>query len=494
MVDRRRRRRTSWATIGAYLGVGAGLGALPLFGLTGSAKADDSFSTFTALAAANGVSVQFGNDSIPVAPTPEISGPVAQASLDPLGSSLAYASFPYPGDTLVASPKLVGGVFGVPMPAYPLIVSTSSIPETQTGGTAGISLRADSQADESEATSVVGDPNGVGSSSLAQVVNNSGSGRGLTATAATESTLSRVGGVFSLQGVRSSASATSDGAGVVKTLSTLQFSDLFVPGLSMEVPAGTPGSVPIPVPIPGAPQLPAQQYPAIPIPAPFGGTTLVAPHIGFENGYFTVALPQFGDKRWTVPASTVLSALKGIGIEATYSAPVPIVQNGKTVGVLGAALQFSTTLPAPPRNAGFNGPTKVSLTIGRSIASLKDITAAAAAHDSSTAGSGPIGIGSVAGDTTPGPAAVDRPAPQATDAFGSGALPVDTDTLVRTATANSTGATARAPAAVNLQHYEAVADKRDTSNVYLALMGVALIGSLAAGTVRLLGVRVPWTS
>jgi hypothetical protein len=71
---------------------------------------------------------------------------------------------------------------------------------------------------------------------------------------------------------------------------------------------------------------------------------------------------------------------------------------------------------------------------------------------------------------------------------------VDTDTLVRTATANSTGATARAPAAVNLQHYEAVADKRDTSNVYLALMGVALIGSLAAGTVRLLGVRVPWTS
>ena len=69
---------------------------------------------------------------------------------------------------------------------------------------------------------------------------------------------------------------------------------------------------------------------------------MVAPHIGFENGYFTVALPQFGDKRWTVPASTVLSALKGVGIEATYSAPVPIVQNGKTVGVLGAALQFST--------------------------------------------------------------------------------------------------------------------------------------------------------
>jgi len=494
MMHRRRRRRTSWATIGAYIGV-AGLGALPLFALAESASADDSFSTFTGLAAANGVSIRFSNDSIPVAPTPEVSGPVAQASLDPLGSSLAFASFPYPGDTLVASPKLVGGVFGVPMPAYPLIVSTSSIPETQTGGAAGISLRADSQANESEASSAVGDPNGVGSSSLAQVVNNSGSGRGLTATASTESTLSQVGGVFSLQGVRSSASATTDSAGVVQTLSILQFSDLFVPGLSMEIPAGTPGSVPIPVPIPGAPQLPAQQYPAIPIPAPFGGTTLVAPHIGFENGYFTVALPQLGSKKWTVPASAVLAGLKSLGIEATYSAPVPIVQNGKTVGVVGAALEFTTVLPAPPKNEGFNGPTKVSVTIGKSVASLKDVTAGASPLGS-PGGSPLAGTDSATLDgATPGAVdAADGSGVVAPGAFGSGVLPVDTNTLGRPAEQTSADTTSNAASSVDLRPYETVAATRDTSNVYLALLGVALIGSLAAAAVRLLGVRVPWTS
>jgi hypothetical protein len=424
-----------------------------------------------------------------------MSGPVAQASLDPLGSSLAYASFPYPGDTLVASPKLVGGVFGVPLPAYPLIVSTSSIPETQTGGSAGISLRADSQANESEASGDVGDPNGVGSSSLAQVVNNSGSGRGLTATASTESTLSQVGGVFSLEGVRSSASATTDSTGLVKTLSTLQFSDLFVPGLSFEIPSGTPGSVPIPVPIPGAPQLPAQQYPAIPIPAPFGGSTLVAPHIGFENGYFTVALPQLGSNKWTVPASAVLAGLKSLGIEATYSAPVPIVQNGKTVGVVGAALELTTVLPAPPKNDGFNGPTKVSVTIGKSVASLKDITAGASAPGPQGIGSPLGGTESAAGDEPPGgAAAVDGSGVVSAGALGSGVPPVDTTALGPPTAQTSAGAIDRAPSTVALRPYQTVAATRDTSNVYLALLGVALIGSLAAAAVRLLGVRVPWTS
>ena len=57
----------------------------------------------------------------------------------------------------------------------------------------------------------------------------------------------------------------------------------------------------------------------------------------------------FGSNKWAVPASAVLAGLKSLGIEATYSAPVPIVQNGKTVGVVGAALELTTVLPAPPK-------------------------------------------------------------------------------------------------------------------------------------------------
>jgi hypothetical protein len=152
-------------------------------------------------------------------------------------------------------------------------------------------------------------------------------------------------------------------------------------------------------------------------------------------------------------------------------------------------------LPAPPKNDGFNGPTKVSVTIGKSVASLKDITAGASPLDSQ-GGSPLTGTDSAPLDgATPGAVdAADGSGVVAAGALGSGVLPVDTSTLGPVAAQTSAGATNRAPTTVDLRPYDTVANTRDTSNVYLALLGVALTGSLAAAAVRLLGVRVPWTS
>lgn len=53
-------------------------------------------------------------------------GPSAQATLDSLGTSKAFASLPYPGETAVALPGLVGTLTGKSIPGYPFYVATTS--------------------------------------------------------------------------------------------------------------------------------------------------------------------------------------------------------------------------------------------------------------------------------------------------------------------------------------------------------------------------------
>src|SRR5687768_9628114 len=81
---------------------------------------------FGARASAAGFRLQLGATNFPLTPTPvDAGGPLAQASLDSLGNSQAFASFPYPGDVVVAFPGLAAG-FGVPgVPPYPFSVASS---------------------------------------------------------------------------------------------------------------------------------------------------------------------------------------------------------------------------------------------------------------------------------------------------------------------------------------------------------------------------------
>ena len=56
----------------------------------------------------------------------DLGAPTAQATVDGFGTSRAFASYPYPGDTVVAGPGLLKGNGAPPqIPDYPLIVQTS---------------------------------------------------------------------------------------------------------------------------------------------------------------------------------------------------------------------------------------------------------------------------------------------------------------------------------------------------------------------------------
>lgn len=445
------------------------------------ASADSTLASFTGLASAYGAEITVTNPSIPLLPAVQGAGPVAQASLDSLDNSQAFASFPYPGEGLAGAGAFFSGIFGLPLPSYPLYVSTTTAPSTEDGGAPGISLQADSQHNQAQSVATVG--SGVpGAVSRAQVVDSSSAGAGLAARATATFTGLGVGGVFTVFGGMSAATAEYNGSEII-VKSDLRVADLAVPGLHIQLPAATPGSVPVPVPIPGAPQLPPVNLPGVPIPAPFAGTLLETPHLGFENGYFTVALPFLGPQKFLVPASSVLPALAAAGITMTYQAATPIVQNGKTVGVLAPGAVISTAIPAPPQNPGYNGPTQLTMTIGRSVASLKDIidtptgggaVAGPAGTTASPGGAGGAGVdlagsplGSPAGEV-PGGAAVGNPIPTA----------APTTPLLQASPAFVAG-TPRV---------------RDLTNVYLALVAVAAIGTLYAGAVRLLGVRHRWTS
>src|SRR5438445_6738615 len=106
--------RRAVAAIAAACVLGAGGIALP--------RHASAESSFNGVAGADGVRLTVFNATAPVAQTPvDGGGPTAQASLDSLGSSKAFASYPYPGDILIAVPGLLAGLTGLPAPpGYPL--------------------------------------------------------------------------------------------------------------------------------------------------------------------------------------------------------------------------------------------------------------------------------------------------------------------------------------------------------------------------------------
>ena len=152
------------ATVAA-VGFGAGLGA-------GSASASGFGASFSALAAADGVRVTFTvpNGGL----TDEVAdggGPSVEARIDSLGTSKAFASFPYPGDTVAHLPGLVRTLSGgVPAPDLPFFVqSDHPIVAKQEAGTGPYVLRAQSDGTRSTATASVGlASEGIGALGLAR--------------------------------------------------------------------------------------------------------------------------------------------------------------------------------------------------------------------------------------------------------------------------------------------------------------------------------------
>jgi len=127
---RSRWRPASLAAAGALLVLG------PLGWVRPAAGAGGFAGTFSAIAGADGVRVTLVQPGITLTKTlVDFGGPATQSSVNSLGESRAFASFPYPGDTAIAAPGLLRGAGNIPAPAYPLYVGSDNpaVPKQEAG-------------------------------------------------------------------------------------------------------------------------------------------------------------------------------------------------------------------------------------------------------------------------------------------------------------------------------------------------------------------------
>jgi hypothetical protein len=446
--------------VAALAAAGAVVVVLALSGTAGAAVVP----TFDATASAYGFDATTTNQAVPLGLTIEGAGPVAQAELSSLPAATSFASLPYPGPTLVQAPGLVGAVVpGTPeLPDYPAYVGANLDQGPQSRDYPGASLDAQATATQSQATAV-GGTHGSGFSAFAQVRLD----RSDDVIAEADATFNDValGQLMTISNIHSAASETFDnGEGKLTPKSDLTIGHIAAPGLELTIPKSTPGE------IPGAGSVPS-------LPVPLGGTTLAAPDLGFENGTFTIVLPLFGGAKYAVPFSVVAQGLKALGIEATYQQPIV-----KKQSIVAAGLTFSAAPVIPTvQNVPVSGAVPTHLTFGRSSASF----------------AGTVLIGQEPGllpgsfDGTPSGTG-DAPAAVPPVTASTGLPPVAPVGDSSTAPALATGA----PPASQSQGFLVAHGFAlpDMANVYLLIVGAAVLGSLAAQGLRVLGVRIRWSS
>lgn len=216
---------------GAVL-VGGGVVLITLVGVAGAARSE---TTFSALAAADGVRTTISDPGVvPTGATLGLSGPTAQAVIDSLGNSRAFASLPYPGDLAVSAPGLARGQGAAGVPDYPAYAASNSQgqPSSDVTTPAGYALHAKSDTSSSSATATGGgasDAANAGSSVSSATVATKGGV--VTATAESTTEAFEIAGVLRIGRVHALATATGDG----KRSSELQFGDVTVAGQAVGI-------------------------------------------------------------------------------------------------------------------------------------------------------------------------------------------------------------------------------------------------------------------
>ena len=153
----RRVHRLGGVLLGGALAATAAGGLLAAAGPS-AAGADDG-GAFSAIASGSSFRVLFGSPGrFAVDYYVDAGSPVSQAVVNGLGSSSAFASAPYPGETMVAGSGTFAGVTGLPNPGnYPFYVATSYPSKTDnSAGVVGYNLKSHSEESSSTATAESG--------------------------------------------------------------------------------------------------------------------------------------------------------------------------------------------------------------------------------------------------------------------------------------------------------------------------------------------------
>lgn len=426
-------------------------------------------SAYDAIARTDVSTVTIANESIPTGIDLEGGGPVARVVQDGLGIRDASAALPYAGDTVAGLPGVGASLFGFSAPPYPFTAASTAGSPPQTVAYPGMSLEAESGDLSSRARALAGEA-GSGASAEARIVEGRHGDVVATATTAVDSI--KLGPYGTLSNVRTVATVTADGAsGKLSRSTSSSIGRISVPGLAFTVPEQSPGAIPIPIPLPGVPN--QDPIPTAPFPFPGAGTTFRDPDLGVQDGFFTVTVPaEDGPKKYAVPTQPVLDALKAAGITLRFQAP-----EQTATGIIAGSYIVTYTIPEPPPNSYWNGPTSITQTTAYGLASVnltptpKDI---------------PLGIPSdtVPTEAVPGidpavtPGQFPDTAPGVLPAGAAAALPVAGPDTV-----NLVPSTDQVQLAVGFPVGEGV------DEIYLALLALAAAGVLGTAGVIWFGIR-----
>jgi hypothetical protein len=487
------RRRAAFAVGAGAVVLLSGLLVLP----PGAALADTGFasSSFDGYAQGNAIDATASNRSLPLGLVLEGAGPEASAHLASLGQQDAEASFPYLGPVVPGLTGVAAAVLGLPVPAYPLAANTGAGDKPSDVSFPGVTLHAESGIASTVGAATVGNDGAGGATSNARV--SVGSDGSVTSAADAAVNALKLGGVLTVSGLHSHAEVVADGSsGQLTRSSSLSIGQLSVPGLSIDVPATTPGTVPLPNPVPGLPQVPPVTLPTVPV--PFGGQRLPVPDIGFEDRSFTVTLPGFGTQRFAIPAAVALDALKAAGIETSYQ---PATRT--PTGIRGASFTFTYTVPSLPDNQYFSGTTPVTYTLGAVVANVTlrpaGLGGGTPSGGDTTGGSGGLTTGGTSNGTTGMPAVGSTSGGSGvTSAPGLGATGAGSPGTAVAPPQVSTSTDGQGAAPVASRQVGSVGRLLgfdfDTSDIYLVFVLAALAALASMTMLRLVGVRALWSS
>jgi hypothetical protein len=178
------------------------------------ADAEGEAVSYEAVAAAEGVRFSVSAPGYAVVETfIDGGGPVAQSVIDGLGNSRAFASSPFPGDLAISGPGLVAGLTGLPSPPpYPFYVD-SSYPTKEEAKFAqpGYELVARSAEQSSEGTASTGGASGesgIGVTRVRAVTSRDATTGAVTAEASGAAEVINVGGVLRIVDAKALAKVT----------------------------------------------------------------------------------------------------------------------------------------------------------------------------------------------------------------------------------------------------------------------------------------------
>jgi hypothetical protein len=230
-------RRGVWLALALFLGL-SGAGFAGVAGVRAQTAPGPTITSYDASAGADGVRVGVFITGFPlVNQVVDVGAPSAQAAVNALGKSQAFAAMPYPGDAVLTLPSTVLPLLGVPSPpGFPLIASSdaSTSPEA-TVSQPGLSMTAKSEERSSTAKVVAGGGSGVGSAEATATSKVDAPSGEVSATSAMNADVVSVQGVLRIGHVGATAQVTQGTSGDAKVASTFSAEGVTIAGVSVGV-------------------------------------------------------------------------------------------------------------------------------------------------------------------------------------------------------------------------------------------------------------------